>query len=157
MKKYLKWILIAVAAALVLMQFANPSRTNPPVEPGHDLFATNPPPPHIAATLHAACYDCHSYETKWPWYGHVAPVSFWLASHINEGREHLNFSDWPHDNPQRAAKRWNHVAEEVRKGDMPWPSYTWIHHAARLTPQQRQELVDWAAQQAQMLKAQTAE
>ena len=105
MKKKLKWIFAALVAVFALLQLTNPPRTNPPVVPGHDLMDTNPPPPEIAARLRAACYNCHSHETKWPWYSHVAPVSWLVAGDVTRGRERLDFSDWPRALPERAAKR----------------------------------------------------
>jgi len=152
-KKRFKWILTIMVAVFALMQLTNLGRSNPPVAPGHDLFSTNPPPPEIAALLRTACYDCHSYETRWPWYGHVAPVTWWLDSHVRDARARLNFSEWPHGDPQKAAKKWNYVSDSVRDGDMPLPSYAQIHKAARLTEQQRNALSGWAAQEAERLKA----
>lgn len=146
------WILggfVAIAAAL---QFANPALTNLPVNPGSDLAATNPPPAEIATLLHAACYDCHSHETQWPWYGHVAPISIWITDHVHDAREGLNFSEWPHDDPLSAAKKWNHVARAVKSGAMPLPSYLLIHPSARLTSAQRQKLAEWAGQEASRLE-----
>ena len=68
-----------------------------------------------------------------------------------EGRDRLNFSDWPHDSPENASMTLEHINKEVRSGRMPLPSYTWIHTASRLTPAQRLQLADWAEQQAQRL------
>lgn len=153
MKKRSKWILLIAIAAFALLQLTNLGRTSPPVVPGHDLSSTNPPPPEIAAMIRGACYDCHSYETHWPWYGHVAPVSWWLDGHVHDARERLNFSEWPHDDPQRAGKKWNRISNTVRDGDMPLPSYARMHKPARLTAEQRQKLADWAAEEAQRLEA----
>lgn len=152
MKKRWKIILLGLIAAFALLQLTNLARTTPPVLPGHDLSSTNPPPPQITAILHDACYDCHSYETRWPWYGHVAPVSWWLDSHVHDARERLNFSEWPHGDPRREGKRWNRISDAVSEGDMPLRSYTWMHKAARLTEAQRQQLADWAAGQAKRLE-----
>ncbi len=153
MKKKLKWILALLVAGFALLQLANPARTNPPVVPGHDLMATNPPPPEIAALLHAACYDCHSDETKWPWYSHVAPVSWLVANDVARGRERLDFSEWPRELPGRAAKRLERISEEVDYKDMPPAKYTLMHPEARLTAGQRQQLIHWADQEAARLKA----
>jgi hypothetical protein len=151
--KWLKWIFAALVVVFELLQFANPPRTNPPVEPGHDLMATNPPPPQIAALLHSACYDCHSYETRWPWYSHIAPVSRLVAGDVARGRERLNFSDWPQALPERAAKRLERISEEVDDQDMPPAKYTLLHPEARLTAGQREQLMHWADQEAARLKA----
>ena len=141
-----------MVVVFVLLQLANPPHTNPPVVPGHDLLATNPPPAEIAAVLHAACYDCHSYETQWPWYSHIAPVSWLVAGDVKNGRERLNFSEWPRDLPERAAKRLERISEEVDYRDMPPRKYTLMHPAARLTAAQREALIHWADTEAKRLK-----
>ena len=150
MKRVLKWIFGAGVVIFALMQFINPARTNPPVV--HDFLATNMPPQKIAATLRAACYDCHSYETKWPWYSHVAPVSWLVAGDVKEGRRHLNFSDWPVDDPERAAARLENMSEQVGYKEMPPANYTLIHADARLTAAEREQLIQWAGQEAARLK-----
>jgi hypothetical protein len=141
LKRKLKWIFVALFAGFALLQLTNPPDRNPPVV--SDLMAMNAPPPQIAATLHAACYDCHSSQTHWPWYSHVAPMSWLIASDVKEGREHLNLSDWPNDNPVRAAKRLENMSDKVGSGEMPLKKYTKIHTDARLTESQRKELTDW--------------
>ena len=152
MKRKLKWIFAGLVVVFALLQFTNPPRTNLPVEPGHDLMATNPPPPQIAALLHNACYDCHSDETRWPWYSHIAPVSWLVADDVTRGRERLNFSNWPRALPERAVKRLERISEEVDYQDMPPAKYTLMHPEARLTTGQRQQLIHWADQEAAQLK-----
>jgi hypothetical protein len=151
MKKKLKRIFATLVVGFALLQFTNPPRTNPPVAPGHDLLAANPPP-QIAALLHDACYDCHSCETKWPWYSRVAPVSWLVAGDVTRGRERLNFSDWPRALPERAAKRLERISEEVDDQEMPPAKYTLLHPEARLTAGQREQLIHWADQEAARLK-----
>jgi len=153
MKRKLKWIFGALLALFLAAQFVQPAHTNPPVLPGGDISATNPPPPEIAALLRVACYDCHSYETKWPWDSHIAPASWLIVSDVNDGRNRLNFSEWPHALPERAAKRLERVSEEVDYKDMPPGKYTLMHPAARLTDAQRQQLTKWADATAAKLKA----
>lgn len=148
------WTAVALAAAFALLQLTNPSRLNPPVAPGHDLPATNLPP-GIAACLRAACYDCHSDETRWPWYSHIAPVSWLVAGDVKDGRERLNFSEWPQDQSERAAKRLERISEEVEDRDMPPRKYTLLHSDARLTAAQREALMRWADAEAARLKAAT--
>jgi hypothetical protein len=135
------------ALALIALQFANPPRQNPPVLPGHDVMAGNALPPALAAALKNACYDCHSFETRWPWYSCIAPVSWYVARDVNAARASLNFSDWPRDDAGRARKRWRHIAGQVQNGEMPPRSYTWMHRQARLNARQRGELIKWAEEQ----------
>jgi hypothetical protein len=153
MKKKLKWILVALVAAFALAQLVNPARTNPPVV--LDMLATNAPPPHVAALLHAACYDCHSHETIWPWYAHVAPPSWLVISDVNEGRRHLDLSDWPAGDPDRAAKKLDRMSELIGYGQMPPKKYTLIHVDARLTDADRKELTGWLDAAAERLRAVT--
>ena len=153
MKKKLKWIIGVLVVVFALLQLTNPARTNPPILPGHDVSATNAPPPQIAALLHAACYDCHSCETKWPWYSRVAPMSWLIAHDVRGGRERVNFSDWPHDHPDWAARRWERISEELDYREMPPAKYTLMHPEARLTDDQRKELIQWADAEAERLKA----
>jgi hypothetical protein len=83
----------------------------------------------------------------------VAPVSLWIEDHVHDARESLNFSDWPHDDPQSAGRKWKHVAEAVRSGAMPLPSYLVIHRSSRLTPDQRRTLAQWAEKEATRLES----
>ena len=152
MKKAVKWTIAVCLVAAAVMQFFNPQLSNPPVEPGRDMMASNPPPSGIATLLHDACYDCHSYATIWPWYSHVAPVSWFLVGHVNDAREALNFSEWPHGDDFSIGKRWAHISRHVGDGSMPLTSYTWMHPASRLTQEQRKSLADWAHAEADRLK-----
>jgi hypothetical protein len=151
MKRKLKWIFVGIAAVFALLQFTNPAHTNPPVV--NDFMATNSPPPEIAAMLHAACYDCHSHETRWPWYSHVAPLSWQIAKDVQNGRENLDFSDWPNKFPMRAAKKLEDMSEEIQYSYMPPKKYTLIHVGARFTESQRKKLIDWLDAEAARLKS----
>ena len=152
-KKILKWLLGGLIVIAIGIQFANPSLKNPPVRPGRDLMATNPPPPEVAELLHHACYGCHSFETQWPWYAHVAPVSWWVAGHVQDGRRDLNFSEWPHDKPEDETDLLDSIVRQVQRHKMPLPSYTWMgmHKDARLTDEQRGRIMKWAEEEAQRL------
>ena len=140
----------ATAGVFAALQLFNPPRENPPVK--NDLIAAAQPSASVAALLRAACYDCHSRETRWPLYARIAPVSWLIASDVNEGREHLDFSDWPAD-PARAAKQLDRVNEVVDYREMPPAKYTLLHADARLTEAQRKEILDWTDAAATRLRA----
>lgn len=133
MKRVLK-ILVGLVILFGVIQLVPYGRdhTNPPStgEPAWDS-------PRTRELVVRACFDCHSNHTVWPWYSHVAPVSWFLQHHIDEGRERLNFSQWDPKAPQKAAR---HADREVTRGDMPLTSYTWMHPEARLTDAEKTEL-----------------
>jgi hypothetical protein len=130
--RILKWVLLA-AILIQLVPFGH-THTNPPAtkETAWDS-------PQTSALIHRACYDCHSNETTWPWYSHVAPLSWLLQRDVNGGRSDLNFTEW--DRPQKHAKD---VAEQVKEGGMPPWYYLPMHTAARLTASEKQFLIDSA-------------
>jgi hypothetical protein len=151
MRNILKWIFGVLIVGFAALQFTNPARTNPPVVT--DFIVTNAPPPRVAVLLRAACYDCHSYETKWPWYSRIAPVSWLVADDVNGGRHHLNLSDWPAGRPDWQVRRLENMSDEVGSDDMPPKKYTFIHADARLTDAERKELTDWLDAEAKRLRA----
>ena len=127
---------IAISAVLlgVVIQLVPYGRdhTNPQVvqEPQWDT-------PKTRALFMRACADCHSNETKWPWYSNIAPVS-WLVQHdVDEGREHFNVSNWLHQKKNKG----DEAAEEVREGDMPPLVYLPAHPEARLSKIEKKELI----------------
>ena len=138
MKKILRWSGITLAAVLVLIQFIPAARTNPAVE--SDVFA----PDAVTEILRKACYDCHSHETAWPWYSRVAPVSWWMADHVEHGRGDLNFSRWPLFDLEAQRHLLGDIEEEVMEGEMPLWSYRLGHPEARLTEEEKETLLNWA-------------
>jgi len=152
MKKKLTWILAGGLALFAVLQLFNPPRSNPPVKT--DFIAAASPPVSVAASLRAACYDCHSHETTWPLYARLAPVSWLIASDVEEGRKHLNFSEWPTETAP-AAKNLDRINEVVDYREMPPKKYTLLHADARLTAEQRKELLDWTGAAAEKLRAAT--
>ncbi|MBY0274580.1 heme-binding domain-containing protein [Candidatus Binatia bacterium] len=125
MRRVLRIVIVALAGLLVLAQFVPVDRTNPPVE--GDVAA----PPEVESALRTACYDCHSNETTWPWYGHVAPVSWLLAYDVSAGREELNFSSWQNDDARRRQKKQKEIVETLGEGEMPPWYYLAMHPDAR--------------------------
>ena len=91
----------------------------------------------MSGLLRAACYDCHSNETVWPWYAHVAPSSWFVAQHVDIGRRHLNFSTWADYPPSKADHKLEEIVEYVENHEMPLPSYLPLHPEAKLTDDDR--------------------
>ena len=136
--RFLRWLLLGIVLALIVMQFVPVERSNPPVE------AEVPAPANVRAVLKRSCYDCHSNETRWPWYSHVAPVSWLVAHDVHEARKHLNFSTWNRYDPKRQAKKLNEAWEEVDEGEMPLWYYLAVHRDAVLSAEDKALLREWA-------------
>ena len=133
----------ALALVAVGIQFVRPARTNPPTDQAQTMFARARVPQATAAVLERACRDCHSNDTRWPWYSNVAPVSWFVIEHVNHGRSHFNYSDWTKYDAKEAAKLIKNSCDLARKGEMPLPSYVRMHSETRLTPQDVDALCNW--------------
>ncbi len=125
------------------MQFIRIDTHNPPAPASEDFIQLTKAPAPIADLLKRACYDCHSNTTIYPWYSQIAPVSWWLKDHINEGREELNFSAWNEFSSKEKAKKLKRCAKEVQEGEMPLNSYTWVHTSAKLNAAEKKQLQDF--------------
>jgi hypothetical protein len=132
-KKVLKAGAGVLAAALIVAQFIQPERTNPPVDPSASFEAVAKPPREVATAIGRACRDCHSNETSWPWYSRVAPVSWLVASDVKEGRAKLNFSQWNIYGQEMTRIKLGEICEEVKKGDMPPVYYLPMHPQSKVT------------------------
>ncbi len=139
-----KKTVLVLAVLLVAAQFIRPAKNLGAVVGPNDLNAKYPVPPAVKTLLARACYDCHSNHTRYPWYAEVQPVGWWLSQHVNDGRRHLNFSEFGAYPEKRAAKKLEQVSDEVDQHTMPLSSYTWVHADARLTSAETKLLVDWA-------------
>jgi len=142
-----KKILLGIAGVLLLIQLFQIDRTNPAVDPLLDLIEITNPPLQVKNVLKAACYDCHSHETRYPWYSVIAPVSWWMKHHIDEARDELNFSKWGTYDLKKSNHKLEEIGEEVDEGNMPLNSYALAHSESKLTKDQRQTLVNWAKSQ----------
>ncbi len=129
---------LVLAVVLVLMQFVPVDRTNPP------LGGEVPAPAEVRAILKRACYDCHSNETVWPWYGRVAPFDWLMERDVREGRREVNFSTLADAPLKRRQRKWMEIPEQVEKREMPPWFYTAVHPEARLSDADRAALVRWA-------------
>ena len=138
-------ILIAIAVigliVFVALQFIRPAISHPPVTA--DLVA----PPEVKQILKNSCYDCHSNQTRWPWYSAVAPFSWWIHHEVEEGRRRLNFSSWTDytSDPGTEDQKLDEVARLIASRAMPPWYYLAIHPQARLTSVERIAITRWIA------------
>lgn len=131
-------VTVAAIVAAVAAQLVPVDRTNPSVRMEVDA------PANVKRILERSCYDCHSNRTRWPWYSRVAPVSWLVAHDVHEGREEINFSEWPMFDFEEQDHLLEQVEKQVSRGKMPLPVYLIMHSDAALSRADREVLLAWA-------------
>ncbi len=144
MKKLLKILAVFIVVAVAVMQFFRPTFTNPEIVAGQTIEESVNVPAEVQMVLSRSCNDCHSNKTVYPWYSNITPFNYFLAGHIDHGREEMNLSEWNTYSAKKKAHKLEEVCEKVNGGEMPLPSYLWIHRDAALSPDQAKLLCDWA-------------
>ena len=145
--KKLKIAFLVLGGVFLAIQFFGPVKTNPTTDPAQSAYHTLEMPPAVTAALQRSCNDCHSNDTRWPWYTSVAPVSWWTIDHVNHGRSHLNFSEWGKLSTENAMHTLTDICEEIESGAMPLPSYLRMHGGARLSLEDRKNICLWTVAQ----------
>ncbi|NOQ30159.1 MAG: cytochrome C [Helicobacteraceae bacterium] len=145
----LKQITIYLIAPLALLQLIQLDHTNPKIDPDIELKAPAP----VMKLLKNSCYDCHSNETKWPSYSYIAPISFGVVSHVNDGRKAMNFSEWKNIKDEQKIKRLKRAIETVKNGRMALPSYLDVHESAKLSKDNKKVLTTWFEKELKILEA----
>jgi hypothetical protein len=143
--KWWKWLFVVLLVVVIGMQFVRPSRANPPIEASKTVDATGKVPADVQAILARSCNDCHSHATKWPWYTNIAPISWSIADHVEDGRKELNFSLWGDYKTRRQEHKLEELCEQVREAEMPLKNYLWLHWEAKLSDADRQRLCEWSS------------
>jgi hypothetical protein len=141
--RIVKIVLIGLVVVFALIQFVRIDRSNPPVIPENSIEAAVSVPADIQQIIGRSCNDCHTNKTVYPWYTQVAPVSWWLRNHIDEGRRELNFNEFATYPAKKQDRKLEEVCDQVKAGEMPLPSYLIVHGGATLTDQDRQVICDW--------------
>lgn len=143
MKKALKIAALTLGIAFVAIQFFQIDKTNAEIVQAETLESLVNVPPDIKIILGKACNDCHTNNTRYPWYSYVQPSGWFLKDHVEHGKEHFNMSKFATYDARKREKKLEEICEEVEAGKMPLPSYTWIHRDAVLTENEKKALCDW--------------
>src|SRR5689334_24365857 len=129
----LRRILLLLLIALIVIQFFHPKKNISKAAQANYIGNKYTVPDDVKHILAKACNDCHSNNTRYPWYSNVQPVDWWLTNHINEGKNHLNFDEYNNKRPRYQYGKLDETIDLVKKGEMPLNSYLWIHKDAILT------------------------
>lgn len=143
LKKILKITAFVIFIGFIVIQFIRPDFTNPPVNAADTLEKSTQVPENIKVILNRSCADCHSNETKYPWYSKIQPSAWFLKDHIDEGRREMNLSVWNTYEPRRKKKKFEEICEQVESKEMPLPSYLWIHGDAKMSDAEIKAVCDW--------------
>ncbi len=142
--KVFKTILVVLLIVLIIIQFFHPAKNISTAHSPNDIAVVYNEPDNVRTILNKACNDCHSNNTRYPWYNNIQPVAWWLNDHVQEGKHELNFNEFGTYPIRRQYHKLEDVTDEVKEGDMPLGSYTLIHTGARLTDEEKATLTNWA-------------
>jgi hypothetical protein len=140
----MKKLLLLLLIVLVVIQFIRPAENHSGKLSKNDITLHYTVPDTVLAILKTSCYDCHSNNTRYPWYNRVQPVAWWLSSHVKDGKRELNFSEFASYPPAKQAKKLKNTVKQIKGGGMPLNSYLWIHKDAKLEEGQKDTLIQWA-------------
>jgi hypothetical protein len=140
----MKKIILIVVVLLVVIQFFRPEKNISSVPSSNNIVKKYNTSNEVKVILDKACNDCHSNNTKYPWYFNFQPVAWWLNHHVDEGKGEINFDEFLTYPPKKARHKMEEVNEMVKEGEMPLNSYTWVHKEAVLTQAEKLILAEWA-------------
>jgi len=144
--KIIKKIAVVLLLVLIAIQFYRPAKNTAQGDHTVTFITETNPPEDVKLILKNTCYDCHSNNTRYPWYNNIAPVSYWLADHVKHAKEELNFSAWENYSSKKKSHKLEEVVEVIEDSAMPLKEYTWTHGEAKLTGAQKQAIIKWAKQ-----------
>lgn len=142
--KYVRIALALLALAVCAIQFFRPPRNLSHGPPERGIEGLYPVPDRVMQIFRRSCYDCHSDSTVYPWYAEIQPLAWWLNSHIEQGKRQMDFDMFAGYRPFRQYGKFRDIIEQIQKDEMPLPSYLIIHRYARLTPDEKEEVLRWS-------------
>ena len=140
----IKKILLVLLIVFIAIQFIQPARNKSVQGLPTDISKTVSVSENVQKILQISCYDCHSNNTRYPWYNYVQPTAWILANHIKHGKRDLNFSDFGAYPNRKQQSKLKAIADQIKDGEMPLYSYTLIHNNSRLSKEQKAIIIDWA-------------
>ncbi len=140
----LKKIGLGILIVIVLLQFIPTKKNQTSIVSSNSIEQKYNTPENVQAILKKACFDCHSNHTEYPWYSQIQPLGWWIADHVDEGKEELNFSEFKLMPQKAQLNKLLETVEMIEENEMPLESYTWIHSNAKLTAEEKELVIEWA-------------
>ena len=140
-----KYILLAFLIVFIVIQFIQPAHNISGQGMPMDIIKTVSVPDNVLNILKNACYDCHSNNTRYPWYVDIQPMGWLMARHINSGKDNLNFSEFGSYSKRKQSNKLRAIETSIKEGTMPLSSYTIIHSGAKLSAEDKKLIIDWVS------------
>ena len=137
------WLAVLVVAIVLVIQVIPVERNVSTVPPGQSFEKTEKVPANVAAILKVSCYDCHSNNSRYPWYSELQPGAWFMAQHIKKGKEELNFDEFNNYSKRRKKAKIKSIISQIEKDEMPLKSYLMLHSSARLSAADKMDLIDF--------------
>lgn len=145
--------MLLLLLALIAIQFFHPKKNKASGPQPNYIGNVYSVPDDVKSILAKACNDCHSNNTRYPWYASIQPVHWWLNKHVREGKKHINYDEYTHKPLRYQYHKMEETIEMVKEGEMPLKSYTWTHKDARLSDEEKSKITGWAQSVMDTLKA----
>jgi len=137
------WLSVIVVAVVLPIQFIPVERNVSTVPAGESFERTEKVPANVAAILKVSCYDCHSNNSRYPWYSELQPAAWFMARHIKKGKEELNFDEFNNYSKRRKKAKIKSIISQIEKDEMPLKSYRLMHGGSNLSTKDKKELLDF--------------
>jgi hypothetical protein len=148
-----KKAILLFLVVLIIIQFFHPYKNKSTEKSPYNIASLYAVPQDVDTIMKKACNDCHSNNTRYPWYSNIQPVAWWMDNHVRDGKKDLNFDDFSNYRISRQYRRMQDIIDLVKKGEMPLTSYTLIHSDAKLSVTEKEAIYKWAGAIRDTMKA----
>jgi hypothetical protein len=154
MGKYFKIGGLVLLGLLIVMQAIRPSKNISTAPQPNNIANVLPVDAETDKLLRTACYDCHSNNTKYPWYAEIMPIGYLVSNHVNGGKRKFNFDEFATylQKQDKADHKLHEISESIESGYMPERSYQWLHKEAKLKDTDKQRIYNWVQQSRKILR-----
>jgi hypothetical protein len=151
--KHVKMLIAILGVAFLAVQFIRPAKNRSQPPPGSRMESGFHVPEHVMQVFRRSCFDCHSDSTVYPWYAEIQPVGWWLNSHIQDGKRQFDFDRFASYRPMRQYGKFKDLVQQLQQDEMPLGSYLFIHRYARLTSDEKEEVIRWSGAMMDSMRA----
>ena len=150
--KLVKKILWLLVFAFIGIQFFRPENNISSTPSANHISKTFNVPADVQKIFDSSCNDCHSNNTRYPWYFNIQPVAWWMEDHVKDGKDELNLDEFSAYRLRRQFHKFEKIVDEIKDNEMPIASYKLVHRDAHLSPEQKETLIKWSEEMQNEMK-----